>query len=90
MIIVVRSQADSDERAQLIEVLGRMLGTLRPLTVTRMREREVITLDDSVLDALALETLRRQSAVEDIVQIQTPYKLVSLAFQEADTVVTVG
>jgi len=90
MIIVVRSQADSDERARLIEVLGRMLGTLRPLTVTRMREREVITLDDSVLDALALETLRRQSAVEDIVQLQTPYKLVSRAFQAADTVVTVG
>ena len=90
MIIVVRSQADSDERAQLIEVLGRMLGTLRPLTVTRVREREVITLDSSVLDALALETLRAQPAVADIVQLQTPYKLVSRAFQPADTSVTVG
>ena len=90
MIIVVRSQADSDERARLIEVLGRMLGTLRPLTVTRMREREVITLDSSILDAVALETLRSQEAVEEIVQLQTPYKLVSRAFQAANTVVTVG
>lgn len=90
MIIVVRSQADSDERARLIEVLGRMLGTLRPLTVTRMREREVITLDSSVLDALALDQLRGQPAVEEIVQIQAPYKLVSRAFQATDTVITVG
>lgn len=90
MIIVVRSQADSDERAQLIEVLGRMLGTLRPLTVTHMREREVITLDSSILDTLALDMLRRQPAVEDIVQLSTSYKLVSRAFQAANTVVTVG
>ena len=90
MIIIVRSQAESEERAQLIEVLGRMLGTLRPLTVTRTRDREVITLDNSVLDAQALITLRRQSAVEDIMQLQTPYKLVSRAFQGTDTVVEVG
>ena len=90
MIIIVRSQAESEERAQLIEVLGRMLGTLRPLTVTRTRDREVITLDNSVLDAQALTTLRRQPAVEDIVQLQTPYKLVSRAFQETDTVIEVG
>ncbi len=90
MIIVVRSQADSDERARLIEVLGRMLGTLRPLTVTRMREREVITLDSSVLDALALDELRRQPAVEEIVQVQTPYKLVSRVFQATDTLITLG
>jgi 3-deoxy-7-phosphoheptulonate synthase len=90
MIIVVRSQAESDERARLIEVLGRMLGTLRPLTVTRLVDREVITLDSSVCDSLALDELRRQSAVERIVQLQTPYKLVSRAFQAANTVITVG
>lgn len=90
MIIVVRSQAESDERARLIEALGRMLGSLRPLTVTRLGEREVITLDSSVLDASAFAELRRQSAVEDIVQLQTPYKLVSRAFQATGTIVTVG
>jgi len=90
MIIVVRSQAESDERARLIEVLGRMLGTLRPLTVTRLGSREVITLDSSTFESPALEELSRQSAVERIVQLQTPYKLVSRAFQAADTVITVG
>ncbi len=90
MIIVVRSQARSDERAQLIEILGRMLGTLRPLTVTRIREQEVITVDSNILDAQALAALRQQSAVEDIVVVQTPYKLVSRAFQSADTVIAVG
>jgi len=90
MIIVVDSQADSDERAQLIEVLGRMLGTLRPLTVTRTREREVITLDSSVLDAQLQVALRQLPAVADIVQLQTPYKLVSRAFQATNTLVEVG
>lgn len=90
MIIVVRSQAESNERARLIEVLGRMLGSLRPLTVTRLGGREVITLDSSVLNAPALAELRRQSAVEDIVQLQTPYKLVSRVFQATSTVIVVG
>lgn len=87
MIIVVRSQARSDERAHLLEVLSHMLGTLRPLTVTHMRERDVITLESSALDAQALATLRQQPAVEDIVQLQTPYKLVSRAFQAENTLI---
>ena len=87
MIIVVRSQARSDERAQLLEVLSHMLGTLRPLTVTRMRERDVITLESSILDAPSLATLRQQPAVKDIVQLQTPYKLVSRAFQAENTLI---
>ena len=90
MIIVVRSQASSDERAQLIEMLGRMLGTLRPLTVTRTRTRDVITLDSSVLDASMLTALRQQIAVDDIVQIATPYKLVSRVFQSANSAVVIG
>lgn len=90
MIIVVNSQANSEERAQLIEVLGRMLGTLRPFTLTRMREREVITIDSGVLDAQAPAILRQLAAVKEIVQIQTQYKLVSRVFQTADTLIEVG
>lgn len=90
MIIVVRSQATSEERARLIEVLGRISGSLRPITMTRLSNREVITVESSLLDTLALNELRRQAAVEDIVQLQTPYKLVSRAFQDAGTVITVG
>ena len=53
MIIVIHNQATSDERAHLIELLGRMLGTLRPMTVTHLPEQELITLDSSILDAAA-------------------------------------
>ncbi|HET8844382.1 MAG TPA: 3-deoxy-7-phosphoheptulonate synthase [Ktedonobacteraceae bacterium] len=90
MIIVVRTQASSEERASLIEVLGRMLGTLRPLTVTSMHEQEVITLDSDILDTQALAALRQQAAVENILQIKTPYKLVSRAFQAKNTIIMVG
>jgi len=90
MIIVVRTQSSSEERASLIEVLGRMLGTLRPLTVTSMHEQEIITLDSSALDGQALAALHQQPAVEDIVQVKTPYKLVSRAFRSANTVIRVG
>lgn len=90
MVILIRSQAKSDERAHLVEMLGHMLGTLRPLTVTHIREQEVITLDSDILGTQELATLRLLPAVEDIVQIKTPYKLVSRAFQSASTVITVG
>jgi 3-deoxy-7-phosphoheptulonate synthase len=55
-----------------------------------MRERDVITLEGGTLDTQALAALRQQSAVEDIVQLQTPYKLVSRAFQAEDTVIKLG
>ncbi len=90
MIIVIHSQATSDERAQLIEALGRMPGALRPVTVTRVREQELITVEGSALDAQALTMLRQQAAVAEIVEVRTPYKLVSRAFQAADTVIAVG
>jgi 3-deoxy-7-phosphoheptulonate synthase len=90
MIIVVHNQATSDERAQLIEMLGRMLGTLRPMTVTHLPGQEVITLDSSVLDAPAQAILRAQAAVERIVEINTPYKLVSRAFKAENTVIQVS
>ncbi|HEX7734900.1 MAG TPA: 3-deoxy-7-phosphoheptulonate synthase [Ktedonobacteraceae bacterium] len=90
MIIVVRNQARSDERAHLLELLGRVLGTLRPLTVTRMRERDVITLESGALEPQTLALLRQQPAVEEIVQLKTPYKLVSRGFQAENTVIEVG
>lgn len=90
MIIVIHTQATSHERAQLIETLGRMPGALHPVTVTRMREQDLITLEGSLFDAQALVALREQPAVAEIVEVQTPYKLVSRAFQAANTVVSVG
>ncbi len=90
MIIVICKQAQSEERAHLIEVLAHTLGTLRPMNLTHLNGQELITLDSSSLDAQALTALRKLSAVERIIEIKTPYKLVSRAFQEANTVVSVG
>ena len=90
MIIVVHSQATSDERAQLIETLGRLPGALRPVTVTRVGEQELITLEPGAVDAQALAALRLLPAVKEIVEVKTSYKLVSRAFQKASTVITVG
>lgn len=90
MIIVIHNQATSDERAQLIETLGRMPGSLRPVTVTHMREQELITLENSALDAQALAALRQQPAVEKVIEVKTPYKLVSRTFQATNTVISVG
>ena len=91
MIIVIRNQAQSDERAQLLEMLGRILGTLRPMTVARLLDQELITLEgDRVPDAQSLALLREQPAVERIVETNTPYKLVSRAFQTSATVISVG
>lgn len=90
MIIVIHTQATSNERAQLIEMLGRMPGALRPVTVTRVREQDLITLEGNSLDAHALAALRQQPAVSEIVELKTPYKLVSRAFQATNTMISIG
>lgn len=90
MIIVIHNQASSDERAHLIEALGRLPGALRPVTVMRLREQELISLESSALDLQVLDALRAQPAVESIVEIKTQYKLVSRVFQAANTVIAVG
>lgn len=90
MIIVIHTQATSDERAQLIETLGRMPGALRPVTVMRMHEQDLISLEGSAYDAHTLAALRQQPAVAELVEIKTPYKLVSRAFQAANTRISVG
>lgn len=90
MIIVIRNQANSDERAQLIEALGKLPGALRPATVIRLQEQELISLESSTLDAQMLAALRLQPAVENIVEFKTPYKLVSRVFRSANTVISVG
>ncbi len=90
MIISIHSQATSDERSQLMALLHRVSGSQRPITTTRMAGHEVIVLDLNQLDANAQTALDQQAAVERITHIKTPYKLVSRAFQAADTSIVVG
>ncbi len=90
MIIVIRSSATSEERAQLMTLLCRVTGSQRPIMTIRRDEQEVIALDGSILDAQARTVMSQQSAVECIVPIKTPYKLVSRAFKAEDSSIVVG
>jgi 3-deoxy-7-phosphoheptulonate synthase len=90
MIIVIRNQAGNEERAQLMALLGQVSGNQRPIATAKIGEREVIALDGSALDIQAHTTISQQSAVERIVPIKTPYKLVSRAFKAESSTVVVG
>ena len=81
MIISIRSQASSEERAQLLALLGRVKQHQQPITPTSIDGREVITLDGSHVDAQASALLRQQGAVERVMHVKTPYKLVNRSFK---------
>src|SRR5438105_8092322 len=90
MIITIRSSASTDERAQLIALLCQLTGNTRPITPTRIDGYEVIALDGSQFDEQAAPLLRQQRAVERLLPVKTPYKLVSRAFKPEGSRVVVG
>lgn len=90
MIIVIRSQANSQERAQLMTLLCRISGSQCPIATTRIDQQEVIALDGNLLDAQLRVTLSQQSAVERLVPIKTAYKLVSKAYKATSSTIMVG
>ncbi len=90
MIITTHNTASSEERAQLMTLLSRIAGSQRPITTTRMHGRDVIVLDLGKLDSQLEVTLRQQQAVESLHLLKTPYQLVSRAFQQEDSSITIG
>ena len=50
MIISIRSQASSEERAHLLALLGRVTGHQRPITPTLIDGHEVIALEAHAAD----------------------------------------
>jgi len=90
MIITIRSQATSEERAELMAQLCRITGSLHPITPTLVDERELIVLDATCLDEEARTLLSQQKAVECVIPVKTAYKLVSRAFKAEDTRIRVG
>ena len=90
MITVISSSASSEERAQLMTLLCRVSGSQRPIASIRINEQEVIALDGSILDAQVRTTISQLRAVERIIPIKTPYKLVSRAFKAQDSTIVVG
>ncbi len=90
MIITIRRQVSSEERIQLAALLQQLTGGQRPTISTLIEEREVIVLDDSQLDAQVYTAISLQGAVERVIQVQTPYKLVSRAFKAERSSILVG
>lgn len=90
MVIIIRSQATSEERAQLMALLWQTMGNQRSVTTTKIDGCEVIVLDSNQLDGQACTMISQQRAVERILSINTPYKLVSRAFKAKDSTVVVG
>src|SRR5581483_10533974 len=90
MIITIRSQATSEERAQLMALLCRITGSQHPITTTKMGRREVIVLDDNRIDAQAQDALSQQSAIDRLTNVKTPYQLVSRVFQAESTNIVIG
>jgi len=90
MLIVIRHSATSEERAHLMTLLWQVTGRAHPIVATRINEQEVMTLDGRVLDSQACTIISQQQAVESIVPIKTPYKLVSRAFQAEQSSIVVG
>jgi 3-deoxy-7-phosphoheptulonate synthase len=87
MIITIRSQANSEERAQLMALLCRITGNQSQIASVIMDEREVIAL---TIDAQAHTLIVQQSAVESVLPIKTAYQLVSRALKAKPSSVVVG
>src|SRR5260370_23311154 len=90
MIIIIHTQATSEERAQLMALLCRITGSQHPITTTTMGGREVIALDEQQIDTTASTALEQQSAVARLISVKTPYQLVSRAFQTENTSILIG
>ncbi len=90
MIITIRNQATSEERAQLLSLLCRITGSQRPIATTMIGGREVITLETLQIDEVASSAIEQQRAVARLISLKTPYQLVSRAFQPESTSIIIG
>ncbi len=90
MIITIRQHATSEERAQLMTLLCRVMGSLNPIATTQIDGREVIALDQQQIDSQAQAMLKHEGAVERLQMLKTPYQLVSRAFKAESTRIVVG
>lgn len=90
MLILMHSEARSEDRAQLMELLCRIMGSHQPITTASVDGQEIIALDGKQLNSETCLLLSQQEAVERIVMLKTPYKLVSKVLKAEQTAVQVG
>ncbi len=90
MIIVIHSQASSEERAELLALLCRNTGNHHPINTIQMDGREVIAIDHTLLESQAQAAIEQQQAVEQVIRVSTPYKLAGRAFKSEGSSIVVG
>ncbi|GHO44664.1 3-deoxy-7-phosphoheptulonate synthase [Ktedonospora formicarum] len=90
MIITIRPEASSEERAHLMTLLCRVTESRAPIASTRTAEREVIALDGALIDTQVQQLLLQQPAVAEVLPLKTPYQLVSRSFQTTNTRILIG
>src|SRR5437764_15338316 len=90
MIITIAPQATSEERAQLMVQICRIVGNQHPITTTYMNKHEIIALDASQVDSQAQILLEQQQAVKSIHSLKTSYQLVSRKFQTESSCIEIG
>jgi 3-deoxy-7-phosphoheptulonate synthase len=90
MIITLQDRASIEERSQLDALLDQITGSHGLTISTMMDKHEVIVLDASQHDYEALAAISQQRAVERVVQVKTPYQLVSKTFKAERSRIRVG
>jgi 3-deoxy-7-phosphoheptulonate synthase len=90
MIIIIRKHATSEERNHLLNLLHQVNGNQRPLNLTVIDGHEVVVLDESQPDTHKRTMLTQHQAVERLVQVDTPYQLVSTTFKSRRSRIVVG
>lgn len=90
MMIVLRKQVSSEERADVLAFLCRITGTLCPIRTLQRDGREVITLAHPSLDRQAQAAIEQQRAVEQVIPVPTPYTLASRYVKNEDSSIVVG
>jgi 3-deoxy-7-phosphoheptulonate synthase len=90
MIITIAPQTTSEERAQLMVQICRIVGNQHPITTTSMNNHEIIALDGAQVDSQAQMLLEQQRAVKCIHSLKTPYQLVSRKFQAESSCIEAG
>ncbi|MDQ2715521.1 MAG: 3-deoxy-7-phosphoheptulonate synthase [Chloroflexota bacterium] len=90
MIIVIHSQASSEERSELLALLCRITSNSCPVNTIQMDGREVIAFDHTMLESQAQATIEQQRAVEQVIRVSTPYKLAGRAFKSEGSSIIIG
>lgn len=90
MIITIRHEASSDERANLMTLLYRITGSHTAIATTHIDGLEVVVVDGQLIDSEAATLLKQQRAVERLTTVKTTYQLVSRAFKAEQSSVVVG